>query len=77
MAAMAATPIPDKLKEKTDQHTQLMDLLKKGGYKAEFCPIILGVGDAVYKSNLASLNFLGVKPEEAQTVLNKPHTRRD
>lgn len=54
-----------------------MDLLKKGGYKAEFCPIILGVGDAVYKSNLASLNFLGVKPEEAQTVLNKPHTRRD
>ena len=59
MAAMAATPIPDKLKEKTDQHTQMMELLNKGGYKAEFCPIILGVGDAVYTSNLASLNFLG------------------
>lgn len=57
--------------DKQNQHRQLEQALKLTGYEVIYCPLILGHGGTVYKSNHEVLLKLGLRKQQAQKLLTR------
>jgi hypothetical protein len=61
------------LKNATDQHAQLLQLLRKSGNTAEIVPVLLGVGGLVFQEHTLDplIKQLGIKHADATALLHK------
>ena len=62
-----------KVKEKSEQHEKLVDMLKMYEYDVHLRPMPLGYAGTIYKCNLSMLQDLGLQTTVAKGVVKKLH----